>query len=451
MRCAMMTVCDSRVSLLPLLLFLSCFDWGFADDGQRPRTPQSPIMFLQGAETKDPGEAGGAKTAFAIMRLPDGSFAFYDRNAPAKGPLSLAEKGGPLHTLLPQIPPQIAKSQTILQTGVLNNTQVILTKNNEVLSLSVRNEALSREQALKVGLPRYLNTWFQKADPEMAHDAKMTWRGYNGSQMEYQRLTNGRLLVPHGSLQPHLQTKPPFGRHETIIQYSDDEGDTWQVSKTKLVAPCYSGFNGSNEGACEPTIEELNDGRVWMLMRTASGFLYESHSSDNGTTWTRARASRFNTSTGPANLMRHRNGWLALCWNNCEMPPRHEGEGVYGGRDALHMAVSDDDGRSWRGFREIYLDHRRNENPARSGDRGTAYPLGAYTADGRFVVLAGQGEGGRNPILIDPEWIVATTAKTDFSDELKQWATYTHHGPAKRWWRARAAGSRLVPHPSDPN
>ena len=132
------------------------------------------------------------------------------------------------------------------------------------------------------------------------------------------------------------------------------------------------------------------------------------------------------------------------------MPPRADGEGVYGGRDALHVAVSDDDGKTWRGFREIYLDHRRNDNPAKTGDRGTAYPLGAWTSDGRIVVLAGQGKGGRNPIVIDPEWIVQTEASDDFRDGLKRWSTYTHHGPAKRWWRARAPGATLIDHPDDP-
>ena len=81
------------------------------------------------------------------------------------------------------------------------------------------------------------------------------------------------------------------------------------------------------------------------------------------------------------------------------MPPRADGAGVYGGRDALHIAVSEDEGKTWRGFREIYLDHRRNDNPAKNGDRGTAYPLAAYTNDGRIVVLAGQGKGGRNQEL----------------------------------------------------
>jgi hypothetical protein len=64
--------------------------------------------------------------------------------------------------------------------------------------------------------------------------------------------------------------------------------------------------------------------------------------------------------------------------------------------------------------------------------------------------LAGQGEGGRNPILIDPNWIVETEATTDFSDGLSQWSVYKHHGPAKRWWRARAVGCELVTNPTDP-
>ena len=125
--------------------------------------------------------------------------------------------------------------------------------------------------------------------------------------------------------------------------------------------------------------------------------------------------------------------------------------GVYGGRDALHIAVSDDEGKTWRGFREIYLDHRRNDNPEKNGDRGTAYPLGAYDQEGRLVIFAGQGKGGRNPILVDLEWIVATERETDFTKNgLKNWSVYKHHGPAKRWWRARAVGGALVKNPTDP-
>lgn len=408
---------------------------------------EPPVMLLQEESVHDSGAAGGARTAFAIMRLPDGSFAFYDRYSPEEGPLSLPDTEGKQHILLPHLPQEVLSSETIINSGVLDNTQVVLSQDGQVKSIRVQQEGLDRETAKKVGLPRYLNTWIHRAGPASVKQPLLTWRGYNGSLMEYQELGNGRLVVPHGSLIPHAKAVPPTGRHETVIQYSDDGGDSWKLSKSKLTSPCYAGFNGSNEGACEPALEELSDGRIWMLMRTTAGFLYESFSSDSGTTWRPARASRFNTSTGPPNIMRHRNGWLVVCWNNCEMPPRADGAGVYGGRDALHIAVSEDEGKTWRGFREIYLDHRRNDNPAKNGDRGTAYPLAAYTNDGRLVVLAGQGKGGRNPILIDPAWIVDTRARTDFSEGLKQWSAYTQHGPAKRWWRARDPGAVLIEHP----
>jgi hypothetical protein len=403
-----------------------------------------PRRLRQGAPVADAAAASGSRTGFAILRMPDGSFAFYDRNQPKATPLTLPDQNGDACVLLPALPDPILNSATVIESGVLANTQVIRTPNEELVSVFVRAERFDKQTAAKVGLPLYLDVWMQQASLRSSADPRMIWRGYNGSLMEYQQLPSGRF-------QPHAKAVPPTGRHKTVIQYSDDNGQTWHESASKLISPCYAGFNGSNEGACEPSIEPVKDGTIWMLMRTQAGFLYESYSEDNGTTWRPATASRFNASTGPPNIMRHKNGWLVLCWNNCEMPPRHEGQGVYGGRDALHIAVSADEGRTWRGFREIYLDHRRNDNPTRSGDRGTAYPLGAYTADGRIVVLAGQGEGGRNPIVIDPNWIVETQSQTDFSDGLEQWSVYKHHGPARGWWRARAVGCQLLPNPTEPD
>jgi hypothetical protein len=399
----------------------------------------------------DPTAPSGTRVNFAILRMPGGEFAFYDRARPSAEPLQLRDREGNVHTLGPGLPPEIAGSTAIRESGVLNTTQVILTPDESLVSVFVKGEAIDAETAKKVGLPRYLDVWVHRCGLQECSDPERIWRGYNGSQMEYEQLPTGRILVPYGSFQPFATPVPPTGRHKVIVQYSDDGARTWTESPSQLVAPCYPLFNGNNEGACEPAIERLVDGRIWMLMRTQAGFLYESFSSDEGTTWQTARASRFNTSTGPPNILRHPDGWLIVAWNNCEMPPRHEGQGVYGGRDALHIAVSDDDGRTWRGFREIYLDHRRHDNPAKSGDRGTAYPLGAYDSEGRIVMLAGQGAGGRQPILIDLDWIVATSARTDFSDGLAQWSVYKHHGPAQRWWRARAVGGELVPHPNDPD
>lgn len=412
-------------------------------------TPQPPRRLPLGEGIHDPGTAGGKRTGFAIARQDDGTFAFYNPLAPGQGPLVLSDADGRSVTLLPALPEALVASQPLLDSGLLNNAQVLLGADGIVRSITVQAERFPAEDVPKVGLRLYLDVWFRQGGADGVEDALRTWRGYNGSQMEYQRLRGGRILVPHGSMIPHAKAVPPTGRHETVVEYSDDGGKTWRLSESRLTSPCYEGFNGSNEGACEPCFEELGDGRVWMLMRTQAGCLYGSFSADGGTTWSPAAPTRFRTSTGPANLLRLHDGRLVLTWNHCELPPRHEGEGVYGGRDALHIAISDDDGMSWRGFREIYLDHRRNDNPASNGDRGTAYPLGAYTADGTIVILAGQGEGGRNPILIDPDWITETTAETDFRHGLAQWSVYQHTGPAKRWWRAREVGCELIETPGE--
>ena len=424
------------------VLIGSC--WSFnADAAEPPR-----MLFLEDAG-HDATAPSGTRSGYAILRREDGTFCFYNPYAPSAEPLSLPDANGVKHTLRPALPGFIAKSKVLIESGILNNAQTLLAADGTVRSITVKSERHSKEVAARIGLPLYLDVWYRQGNAADVSEPMRTWRGYNGSQMEYQRLASGRLLVPHGSYLPFGKAVPPTGRHETVIEYSDDGGANWQLSASKLTSPCYEGYNGSNEGACEPCFEELRDGSIWMLMRTQAGCLYESTSKDNGTTWSVAAPTRFRTSTGPANLLRHRDGRLVLTWNNCELPPKHEGVGVYGGRDALHMAISNDEGRTWQGFREIYLDHRRNDNPAASGDRGTAYPLAAFTEEGQIVVLAGQGKGGRNPILVDPDWITATSAESDFHDGLEQWTIYQHIGPAKRWWRARRIGCELIETPGE--
>lgn len=431
----------------PPLFWVVCVLHGFALTAASAASPPC-MLFLEDAG-HDATAPSGTRSGYAILRREDGSFCFYNPYALSAGPLRLPDAKGEKYTLLPALPESLAQSKVLAGSGLLNNAQTLLSADGTVRSITVKSERLAKEDAARIGLPMYLDVWYQQGNAGAVSEPMRTWRGYNGSQMEYQRLASGRLLVPHGSYLPHAKAVPPTGRHETVIEYSDDGGANWQLSTSRLTSPCYANFNGANEGACEPCFEELRDGSIWMLMRTQAGCLYESISKDGGTTWSAAAPSRFRTSTGPANMLRHRDGRLVVTWNNCELPPKHEGVGVYGGRDALHIAISADDGRTWRGFREIYLDHRRNDNPAASGDRGTAYPLAAFTDEGQIVVLAGQGKGGRNPILVDPGWITATTAESDFEDGLAQWSVYQHIGPAQRWWRARRTGCELIETPDE--
>jgi len=274
------------------------------------------------------------------------------------------------------------------------------------------------------------------------------FEGYCGAIQGVFQLSSGRIIAPFADWLPNVPTTPPTGPSETTCVYSDDGGETWHRSPARLTAPCFDGYNGANYGACEPTLLELRDGRVWMLLRTQAGSMYESFSTD-GVQWSAATASRFPASNSPAFPIRLADGRIVVFWNNCVMPPRVDGAGVYAGRDALHAAISADEGQTWRGFREVYRDPTRNGSPPKDGDRGTAYPHATLTQNGQILLVSGQGENRRRRFLIDPEWLLETHAAADFSN-LDGWHVFKAFGPVERWWQDRAQGPQLVEHPDQP-
>ncbi len=299
---------------------------------------------------------------------------------------------------------------------------------------------------------RFIDLWHcRTTNQQSAWTApRRIWEGYCGAVMDIKQLRSGRIVVPFAAWKrPGEEVVPNTGSNYTTVVYSDDQGETWQLSPVQLTAPCEKGYNGNNYGAIEPTVLELNEGRVWMLMRTQTGFLYESFSED-GANWTTAQPSRFHASSSPAALDRLPDGRIIVFWNDCEMPPRHEGAGVYGGRDALHAAVSADEGKTWHGFREVYRDPHRNETPPRHGDRGTAYPTVAIGTAGEVVLVTGQGNR-RTTILVDPDWLTELEQADDFSRGPGEWHVWKPFGPATGFWRDRCVGPRLVDHPTKPH
>src|SRR5262249_20208518 len=141
-------------------------------------------------------------------------------------------------------------------------------------------------------------------------DGRASWtsgerifEGVVGALRGVTQLKSSRILLPVGMWITGRKAGLPTGGHEVSAMDSDNNGATWKLSPSRLVAPCYEGFNGSNYGACEPNVLELDDGHVWMLMRTQTGLLYESHSHDSGTTWSDAVPSQFVSSDSPAEVM----------------------------------------------------------------------------------------------------------------------------------------------------
>lgn len=276
------------------------------------------------------------------------------------------------------------------------------------------------------------------------------FKGYVGSLNGMAQLANGRILLPFAYWIGGQPEGPPFGCNVTTCVYSDDNGDTWKQSPAKLQTPCTADHNGAGEGAIEPTVLQLADGRVWMLIRTQVDRLYESFS-DDGVAWSAPKPSRFHSSDSPAWLMRLPDKRIVLFWNNCENTSRVDGQGVYTNRDALHAAISSDEGKTWHGYREVYLDPLRNQSPPKAGDRGTAYPYPVATPDGKILLVTGQGERRRCLVLLDPNWLEQTCRKGDFSSGLDNWSVFTSVGPAANWWRDRTQGAILTDHPGKPN
>jgi len=276
---------------------------------------------------------------------------------------------------------------------------------------------------------------------------KRIFEGYVGSINGMAQLRNGRLVLPFAYWVGGRPEAPPTGANVTTTIHSDDGGETWVASGAALTAPCYEGYNGANYGACEPTVVELKDGRVWMLIRTQTGWLYESFSKD-GARWCEPRPSRLCSSDSPACLTRLSDGRIAVFWNNCENTSRVDGEGVYTNRDVLHGAISGDEAKTWRGYREVCRDPFRNDPPPRRGDRGTAYPYATAMKDGKILLVSGQGHGRRNILLVDPEWLCETRHMDNFSGGLEGWCVFKAFGPAKGWWRNRTQGPKLIDHPS---
>ncbi|MBI4559611.1 MAG: exo-alpha-sialidase [Candidatus Hydrogenedentes bacterium] len=296
----------------------------------------------------------------------------------------------------------------------------------------------------------FIDVWHVKTrDKGQAWDPpQRVFAGYVGSINSVTQLSRGRIVVPFAEWIARRPEGPPTGANEITCVYSDDGGETWSQSPSRLTAPCYTDFNGSGYGACEPVILELKDKRVYMLARTETGYLYESYSAD-GVHWDALKPSPFLSTDAPAGLLRLPDDRILVFWNGCEKPPRVDGAGVYGGRDILHAAISSDECKTWRGFREVYRDPTRNEAPQRTGDRGTAYPMPYMAPHGKVMVMTGQGRSGAT-FVFDPDWLVETKQAEDFSAGLGKWSVYKPFGPAAGWWQDRVQGPVLIDHPEKP-
>lgn len=290
-------------------------------------------------------------------------------------------------------------------------------------------------------------------------------------------LDGGRTIVKIDD-RPGIMNKPPVwirngkrvisGAHRTdrsgaYVYYSDDDGRTWKVSAQVTVPPHRKGgfHQGTrwNHGAVEPTVVELNDGRLWMLMRTSQDRHYQAFSEDGGETWSEATPSPFYGTITMPTLYRMGNGRLLFFWCNTTPLPERAGtdgvwEDVFTNRDALHVAISSDDGRTWKGFRELLLNPERNSpvfGNTRGGEDKSVHQVQAVeVAPGKILVSAGQHRSCRRLLLFDVRWLYEPRRSCDFSNGLSDWSAFRYYqGIVGHCAYHRQAENLLGVHPDD--
>ena len=164
------------------------------------------------------------------------------------------------------------------------------------------------------------------------------------------QLRSGRLLAPVATSKQVWTKNDDF---RTVVYFSDDDGRTWKRGRTLLSAP--------KRGAMEPGLIELKDGRVMQIIRTQTGYIWRSFSSDGGDTWTDAAAWNIEAPEAPSTLVAlpGSGDWLLVwnpnvAWTNPEKTVLGANHG--GARTPLATMISKDEGKTWSQPRNLESD-----------------------------------------------------------------------------------------------
>jgi sialidase-1 len=234
---------------------------------------------------------------------------------------------------------------------VSNERAMLRTRNGAIIAafmnLKERNWTWKNElhDAPGAKLPTYVMRSLDKGrtwqDVQKMHD---DWSGAVRDMIQTQ---DGRVIFTA------MKMRHDPGRHSVLTYSSTDDGKTWKPSNLIDL-----GGRGHHGGVTEPTLTELQDGRLWMLIRTNWGDFWSAYSHDGGRFWRVIEPSGIAASSSPGLIKRLASGRLMLAWNRplpegTDTWPLSGGDGLWSDtavsnhREELSVAFSSDDGKTW--------------------------------------------------------------------------------------------------------
>ncbi|MBQ4110528.1 MAG: exo-alpha-sialidase [Clostridia bacterium] len=198
-----------------------------------------------------------------------------------------------------------------------------------------------------------------EADEPVWSEPQFMCKGFAKNKMEI--LDNGRWL---------FSLYDSKGDDTFCINFavSDDEGKTF--SETEKIVKAEKGF-------CEPMTVKLNDGTLWCLIRTYTGYLYESFSKDNGKSWTTPEKSDIPNPSTRFYIGRLKSGELMLINTPSDK---------FFDRNKLVVSLSEDEGKTWK--YDFLIDDRQlvSYPDAALDDDGNVYIIYDCQRDNRYMI-----------------------------------------------------------------
>ncbi len=175
-------------------------------------------------------------------------------------------------------------------------------------------------------------------------DPQIIWRGYTG-------MTQGMIETRKGTLVMPFCYVEELRRYLGACVYSRDGGKSWQTSEGidigKELDAAQRQKTAISGGTLEPSIVQLKDGRLLMVMRTIVGKLWHCYSKDDGATWSQPEPMSL-TCGGPVYITRLMSGRLAMVWNEADWNNKEAKHwGFPYGYDKASISLSNNEGKTW--------------------------------------------------------------------------------------------------------